>query len=283
MADIPGVAVAPAPGEAMSQRPAAVAQTIAFARERLGATIPDGAAILDFGCGDGRQVQTLLNLGFDAWGADIYDAWNRPGPAAGLAPGLDPALPPLPGAVTERLRLIAQADMKLPFPDHTFDLCLSEQVMEHVFDYDTVFAEILRVLKPGALSLHRFPGPNYPFEGHLGLPLPWLCRSPTYLAAWALAGWRAPSQRGLGWRDTLAANRALMGLNNYPSKAHLRRAAARAGAELAFVERQDFAFRQGGRLGGIWRLMSRLGMNGPFAAICGLVLQRYMVLRGRRS
>lgn len=266
----------------MSQRPAAIVQAIAFARERLGAAIPAGAAILDFGCGDGRQVQTLLNLGFDAWGVDIYDAWNRPGPAPGLDPGLDPALP-LPGAVAERLRLIAQHDMKLPFPDHSFDLCLSEQVMEHVFDYDTVFAEILRVLKPGALSLHRFPRPNYPYEGHLGLPLPWLCRRPAYLAAWALAGWRAPNQRGLGWRDTLAANRALMGLNNYPSKAQLRRTAARAGGELAFVERQDFAFRQGGRLRPIWRIMNALGLSGPFAALCGLVLQRCMVLRGRSS
>lgn len=270
----PGLGAPAGPGQddaVTRQRTAAAG--IAFARARLGATIPSGAAILDFGCGAGLQVQGLLEQGFDAWGADIYDAWNRPGHEPGSAP--------LPAFARARLRLIAQGDLELPFPDRTFDFCVSEQVMEHVFDYETVFSEILRVLKPGALSLHRFPGPNYPFEGHVGLPLPWLCRSRVYLAACALAGLRAPDQRGLGWRATLARNVALMRLNNYPSKAYLRRAAARAGADIAFVEREEFAFRQGGRVGGIWRLMSGVGMGGPFAAACGLVLQRCMVLRGR--
>ena len=255
----------------MPQRRTTAAHGITFAREQLGVTISRGAAIFDFGCGAGAQVRDLLEQGFDAWGVDIHDAWNghghEPGPAE------------LPAFVHERLRVIAQADLKLPFPDRTFDFCFSEQVMEHVFDYETVFAEIVRVLKPGALSLHRFPGPNYPFEGHVGLPFSWLCRSRTYLAACALAGFRGSDQCGLDWRATLARNIALMRLNNYPSKAYLRRAAARAGGAIAFVEREEFAFRQGGRLGGVWRVMSIAGLAGPFAAICGLVLQRYMVLR----
>lgn len=278
MNDALGVPAAPGQDDAVTRQRTAAAG-IAFARARLGATIPSGAAILDFGCGAGLQVYGLLEQGFDAWGADIYDAWNRPG----HEPGLDPGLSPLPAFARARLRLIAQSDLKLPFPDRTFDFCVSEQVMEHVFDYETVFSEILRVLKPGALSLHRFPGPNYPFEGHVGLPLPWLCRSRAYLAACALAGLRAPDQRGLGWRATLARNVALMRLNNYPSKAYLRRVAGRVGAEIAFVEREEFVFRQGGRIGGIWRLMSGVGMAGPFAAACGLVLQRCMVLSRRRS
>src|SRR5262245_14897869 len=60
------------------------------------------------------------------------------------------------------------------------------KVFEHIFDYGTTMSEIARVLKPGAISIHSFPGPNNLMEGHVGLPFPWLCYSRAYLTlcAW---------------------------------------------------------------------------------------------------
>jgi SAM-dependent methyltransferase len=51
---------------------------------------------------------------------------------------------------------------RLTFPDGSFDLIISAEVLEHVFDLPDVLREIARVLKPG--GLHVFTIPNrYPF------------------------------------------------------------------------------------------------------------------------
>ena len=45
----------------------------------------------------------------------------------------------------------------LPWPDNTFDFVFATSVFEHVRDQDTAYAEICRVLKPGAVFLNNFP------------------------------------------------------------------------------------------------------------------------------
>lgn len=51
---------------------------------------------------------------------------------------------------------------RLTFADNSFDLILTSDVMEHVYDYAAAFAEISRVLKPG--GVHIFSIPNaWPF------------------------------------------------------------------------------------------------------------------------
>jgi len=50
----------------------------------------------------------------------------------------------------------------LTFPDNSFDLVITSDVLEHVYDYRSAFREILRVLKPG--GVHAFTIPNvWPF------------------------------------------------------------------------------------------------------------------------
>jgi SAM-dependent methyltransferase len=50
----------------------------------------------------------------------------------------------------------------LTFADGSFDLVITSDVMEHVYDYQRAFSEILRVLKPG--GVHIFSIPNaWPF------------------------------------------------------------------------------------------------------------------------
>jgi SAM-dependent methyltransferase len=46
---------------------------------------------------------------------------------------------------------------KFPFPDHSFDSILTNQVFEHVFNPDQFLAEISRVLKPGGRLLLTVP------------------------------------------------------------------------------------------------------------------------------
>jgi SAM-dependent methyltransferase len=43
------------------------------------------------------------------------------------------------------------------FPDERFDLVVTSDVMEHVFDPASVYREIYRTLRPGGIYLHTFP------------------------------------------------------------------------------------------------------------------------------
>lgn len=46
---------------------------------------------------------------------------------------------------------------QLTFKDSSFDLIVSSDVMEHVFDYENAFAELWRVLKPGGYHIFTIP------------------------------------------------------------------------------------------------------------------------------
>lgn len=51
---------------------------------------------------------------------------------------------------------------KLTFEDNSFDIIITEDVMEHVFEPKKAFREIARCLKPN--GLHIFTTPIYPFK-----------------------------------------------------------------------------------------------------------------------
>ena len=48
---------------------------------------------------------------------------------------------------------------RLTYPDNTFDLFVTQDVLEHVFNPDRAVAEILRVVKPG--GAHVFTAPKH--------------------------------------------------------------------------------------------------------------------------
>ena len=52
---------------------------------------------------------------------------------------------------------------KIPFPDESFDLVFSSNVLEHVRSLPSFLKEIERVLKPGGTSLHIVPSPSWRF------------------------------------------------------------------------------------------------------------------------
>jgi SAM-dependent methyltransferase len=243
--------------------------------EWLGKPLRPGARVLDFGCGIGQAVEILLDMGYDVHGVDIVDWWRRDD-------YWDKSYVPQ-ARVTERLQRMDEANYRIPFPDGHFEFCFSDQVMEHVRDHALAFGEIVRVLKPDAISVHRFPGPNMLTEGHLFLPFPVLCYSKAYLAMWAILGRRSPDQRALTWRQALASNVEFMGKVNYPPKARLRRRAAKAGVEIAFLERQELLLRDFGNAGRLVSRAKRLGLGRVLGGLLAPFTQRYMVLKRPRG
>jgi len=91
---------------------------------------------LDVGCGTGFNVQRLRERGFDVVGLE---------PAEGMRAR---AQANNPGAE------IVDGDAEaLPFPDASFDLVLSIEVVRYLADPARAFAEMARVLRPGGRAI----------------------------------------------------------------------------------------------------------------------------------
>jgi SAM-dependent methyltransferase len=139
--------------------------------------------VLDFGCGAGRLVEALHENGVDAYGCDVRSY------LAG-----DLTVPP------ERFKQLSINPYRLPYPDDFFDAVISTSVLEHVQNTTEVFGEIRRILKPGGLSLHLFPGRWYlPSDPHTFVPFVnylWPNVPYWWLKLWALLGVRNSFQKG---------------------------------------------------------------------------------------
>jgi ubiquinone/menaquinone biosynthesis C-methylase UbiE len=107
-----------------------------------------------FALGEVRPAEALLDLGCGG-GFDAFVAAFMVGPA-GRVVGVD--LSPEMLAVAESARAAAglstvefrQADVEaLPFPDATFDVALSNGVLNMIPDKPAALREVFRVLKPG--------------------------------------------------------------------------------------------------------------------------------------
>jgi SAM-dependent methyltransferase len=180
----------------------------------VGAPLAPNATVLDFGCGLGSDVEAWRSEGYRAFGCDIV--LERP---AGW------------------LRLI-ETPYRLPFADATFDLVVSDQVMEHVQDHDLAFREIHRVLKPGAISLHRFPPRWRPIEVHVRMPLAGVVQRRTWVALWARLGVRNEFQADRPWREVTELDvEYLQARTRYLTRQQLLAAARRSFAEVELLEK----------------------------------------------
>lgn len=190
-----------------------------------------GATILDFGCGVGKSVSSLLKQGYDAYGVDVYEYWGRDRDLYWEA-----TQRPVPANVRDRLRLAVLSPYALPFPDDSFDHIISNQVLEHVDDLEAVFAEIARTLRPGGTSVHIFPGRWAPLiEAHISVPISVLCHNRLYLKAMARIGIRNVRQRGVGWKEVYRTNCEQMKITHYPRRREIQAKAERAGLRVRFV------------------------------------------------
>ena len=111
-----------------------------------GAGREQGMILVD-GCGVGAYLGRLALNARQAVGLDVE--LERTIDAHGVAEGV-----------------VCGTGEDLPFPDDTYDLTLSHEVLEHVQDDRRVIAEIVRTLKPGGRLALFCPNRGYPFETH---------------------------------------------------------------------------------------------------------------------
>ena len=108
--------------------------------------------VLDVGCGSGENVATASQMGWDAQGLDV----DPMAVSAARRRGINVRL----GSLNE-----------LRFDDDSFDLILSEHVIEHVPDPSDLLREMRRILTPGGMLavitpnaaglLYRWFGPDW--------------------------------------------------------------------------------------------------------------------------
>ena len=103
--------------------------------------------VLENGCGVGMYVEHLT-------------------PYGGTVIGLEYNFERAAEAHTRSERILNAAGEGLPFPDATFDLMLSHEVIEHVQDDRQAVVEMVRTLKPGGRLVLFCPNRGYPFETH---------------------------------------------------------------------------------------------------------------------
>lgn len=103
--------------------------------------------VLENGCGVGMYIEHLA-------------------PHVGQIVGLEYDLERATVAGQRSEQIVCAAGEKLPFPDESFDVILSHEVLEHVQDDRQAVTEMARVLKPGGRMVIFVPNQGYPFETH---------------------------------------------------------------------------------------------------------------------
>jgi len=107
----------------------------------------EGRRILDAGCGVGTYVRQFRHFSGTVYGIEI-----EPGRAHEAARDL-PAI-------------VCGSVETLPFPDNTFDVVFSHEVLEHLGNDRRAVAEAVRVLRPGGRIVVFVPNRWWLFETH---------------------------------------------------------------------------------------------------------------------
>ncbi len=217
----------------------------------------DLVRILDLGCGDGRLLGYLVgslpvlrpDLSLDVFGLDVFDAGTQvPGYFEQTRRYLESEHPNVDW--TDRLVLMSTQD-EWPFPDESFDFVISNQVLEHVSDHETIFRQIRRCLRPRGVSVNLFPLRDVLWEGHACMPVVHRVRDvdarARLMLLFARMGfktqyYRERGRRGWGSLEEFARvyARVLEADTNYLTAAQLRLAANRAGLKLSFTYTKDY-------------------------------------------
>jgi len=106
-----------------------------------------GARILDMGCGDGRNLPLLLDLGFEVHATEITS-------------DIVASLQVLAGKYDLPVTFKVGVNACLPYPDQYFDYmlcCANCYYLEGNMTWSGVRKELARVIKPGGLMIANFP------------------------------------------------------------------------------------------------------------------------------
>lgn len=118
-----------------------------------------GKRMLDIGSGYGTNLATcILEYGVDGYGVEPSGEGFGEGYTTSrkifAANGIDPD------------RILNATGESLPFPDRSFDIVYSANVLEHTQAPEQVLREAMRVLRPGGLLYVELPNFLSYFEGH---------------------------------------------------------------------------------------------------------------------
>ena len=117
------------------------------------AAVPEGARILEAGCGEGKDVlQFLTGRGYELWAADI----------------LERALP------WEDVSFVRADAAELPFADGEFDLVITVGLLEHIEPLEKLCKVAGELRRVGKRQISVVPSLSTPLEPHSASPLwPW--------------------------------------------------------------------------------------------------------------
>lgn len=144
------------------------AQKIAAVLEPF--VVLEACDLLDVGTGSGHVARELARTAGSVVSVDLQDE----------------------RVVTDGYRFMRVTDERLPFNDESFDVVVTNHVIEHLPNQVGHLAEVHRVLRPGGCAYLATPNRWFPLEPHHRLPfLSWLPRP--------LADAYARSVRGQAW------------------------------------------------------------------------------------
>ena len=167
----------------------------------VAAVAPDGARVLEVGCGPGRlSIRLARQHGLDVTGVDLDPAMIERARANADRPG---------DGDQRRPSFLVGDVASLAFPDGSFDLVISTLSMHHWADPTAGLAEIGRVLRPGARALvWDFRPRIVPFHAHV--PDPVEHTHDSALRVVNATPWRWP------WKFTLTQRIELVRANGSP-------------------------------------------------------------------
>ena len=108
--------------------------------------LPLKQRLLDIGTGNG-EIASYLASAYDVTSVDVSDQRE----------------------IGTNFEFVQLTDDQLPFSERTFDIVVSNHVIEHVPCADQHLAEIARVLKPGGMAYLATPNRLWPLEVHYKL------------------------------------------------------------------------------------------------------------------
>jgi SAM-dependent methyltransferase len=172
----------------------------------VAAVAPDGARVLEVGCGPGRlSIRLARRHGLEVTGLDLDPAMIQRARANADRQG---------NGEERRPSFLVGDVASLAFPDGSFDLVVSTLSMHHWADPTAGLAEIGRVLRPGARALvwdfrpGVRPHPFGPRHAHIPDPVEHMHGAP--LRVVNATPWRWP------WRFTLTQRTELVRADGAP-------------------------------------------------------------------
>ena len=116
-----------------------------------------GKKILDSGCGSAGLLLAFANAGaIDLVGIELDPNIYR--------------LAVLRTSAIGHIHIFQEDAWILQTSEESFDIVVSNQVIEHVSDYSAYLTTLTRLLKPGGILLIACPNRLWPFEAHSNLP-----------------------------------------------------------------------------------------------------------------